>query len=259
MKQSYVLAISSYAVHGTASLKTLITLLGDKILPVPSIMLNGLTNMQLVRKFETPFAELLTGTFELAENRGLELILYIGYLGKADQADIILTLLGTYKSLIKTVIIDPVCGDHGRKYVPDEVIAQWPKLIRIADLAFPNLTELKILTGNKPDDSLTTEPYAEQFARLYPKTKLVLTSVTPTPDTIGIAVYGDEAYNYALNLLPKNYGGSGDAFLSLFILNHYYKNLTFNDALKLAADQTYQMIKNSIEKGSDDLLLAQLD
>jgi pyridoxal/pyridoxine/pyridoxamine kinase len=60
---------------------------------------------------------------------------------------------------------------------------------------------------------------------------------------------------YIHPILPKNFGGSGDAFLSLFILNHFYKGHLFNDALKLAADQTYRIIKNSIEKESDDLLL----
>ena len=59
MKTPHILAISSFAVHGTASLKTFITILGEKILPVPSLMLNGLTNMALVKKLDIHFKELL--------------------------------------------------------------------------------------------------------------------------------------------------------------------------------------------------------
>jgi len=77
VKIPHTLAISSFAVHGTASLKTFISLLGDKILPVPSLLLNGLTNMTMVKKFDTPFRELLQSTFEVAVNRELDLILYI--------------------------------------------------------------------------------------------------------------------------------------------------------------------------------------
>ena len=254
VKQPYVLAIGSFAVHGTASLKTFITFLGDKILPVPSLMLNGLTNMSLVKKFDMPFRELLQSTLELALNRELELIVYIGYLGKAGHANVILELLDTYSGIIKTIITDPVCGDHGRSYVPDEVIKEWPSIIKRSDMVFPNFTELKILTGFKPGDEQPVEACAEKFKQLFPHTKLVVTSVK-NDDQMAIHSYGNEVYEYQHPALPKNYGGSGDAFLALFILNHYYKHLSFKDALKLAADQTYHIIKNSIDGDSDDLLL----
>ena len=161
MKQPYVLAISSFAVHGTASLKTFITVLGGKILPVPSLVLNGLTNMAIIKKLEIPFKELLQSSFDLAVYRQMDLILYIGYLGNAEQADIILEMINTYRSHIKTIITDPVCGDHGRAYVPAEVIAKWPALIRVSDMVFPNVTELKILTGNPPDGNQNAETYIE--------------------------------------------------------------------------------------------------
>jgi pyridoxal/pyridoxine/pyridoxamine kinase len=255
LKPPFVLAISSFAVHGTASLKTFITILGEKVLPVPSLMLNGLTDMALVKKFDTPFKELLQSSLDLAVNRDLDLILYIGYLGKAEQADIILEMIGQYRSCIKTIITDPVCGDHGRTYVPDEVIEKWPSIVSQSDIVFPNQTEIKILTGNKPDATQETNYYIAQFNQRFPNTKLVVTSIKTGEDTIGIHLAGDNRYMYTHQVLPKNFGGSGDAFLSLFILNHFYKGLSFNDALKLAADQTYRIIKSSIEKGSDDLLL----
>jgi pyridoxine kinase len=254
MKSPYILAISSYAVHGTASLKTFTTILGEKILPVPSIMLNGLTNMSLVRKFDTPFKELLKSTFELAVDRKLDVILYVGYLGKAEQADIILQMIDTYRKIIRSVIVDPVCGDNGRKYVPDEVIAQWPKLIRKADMVFPNMTEIKILTGHQTDEEREPVYYIEKFTKLFPHTQMVITSVR-TGDQIGVEAYGNETYSYSQPVLPRNYGGSGDAFLALFLVYHFYKQADFCDSLKMAAIQIYRIIKNSIENESDDLIL----
>ena len=259
MKIPYTLAISSFAVHGTASLKTFITILGEKILPVPSLVLNGLTNMALVKKLDIPFKELLQGTFELAENRDLDLILYIGYLGKAEHADVILEMIDTYRSRIKIIITDPVCGDHGRAYVPGEVIDKWPSIVGISDLVFPNITELKILTGHQPDDNGDIGNYIGKFKSLFTHPKLVITSIKNDDDSIGIRYCGDEDYNYSHQVLPKNYGGSGDAFLALFILNRFYKEMGLKAALKLAADQTYLLIKNSIDKGSDDLTLSALE
>ena len=255
MKIPHTLAISSFAVHGTASLKTFITVLGERILPVPTLMLNGLTNMALVKKLDVPFKELLQGTFDLAIARDLDLILYIGYLGKAEHADIILEMITTYRSHIKTIITDPVCGDHGRTYVPEDIVAQWPRIIGVSDLVFPNLTELKILTGHQPYDNEDTGAYVEQFKQLFPKTQMVVTSIKPDDDNIGFEFHGSETYSYSHNALSKNYGGSGDAFVALFILNRFYKQMDFNNALILAADQTYQIIKNSMDKGSDDLIL----
>ncbi len=254
-KALHVLAISSFAVHGTASLKTFITMLGDKILPVPSLLLNGLTNMSLVKKFDPPFHELLKGTFELAASRGLDLILYIGYLGKAEQADIIIEMIDTYRDSIKTIITDPVCGDHDRTYVPPEVIDQWPKIISRSDIAFPNITELKILTGHNPDDLNSSEKYVKKFTALFTNTKLVVTSIKKSSNSTGIEVYGEDPFLYELPILEKNFGGTGDALVSQFIVNHFYKLLPFNEALRLATDQTHSLIKNSIDEGSDDLIL----
>ncbi len=253
-KTPYVLAIGSFAVHGTASLKTFITILGEKILPVPSLLLNGLTNMVLVKKFEPPFRDLLQSSFELAVNRDLELILYIGYLGSGEQADIILDMIDAFRGNIKWIITDPVCGDHGRIYVSPGVIDRWPAIIRLSDMVFPNLTELRLLAGFDLTDDQSFSIYAEQFKKLYPLVKLVLTSAVNGEQT-GIVSFDKEPFEYWHTLLPKSFGGTGDAFVALFILNHFYRGLTFNEALKLAADQTYRIIENSLKRHSNDLML----
>jgi pyridoxine kinase len=255
-KQPHLLAIGSFAVHGVASLKAFTTVLGEKILPVPSIMLNGLTNMSLIKKFDTPFAQLLEGVFELAANRGMELIVYTGYLGKAEQADVIIEMIKKYRHLVRFVITDPVCGDHGRVYVPYEVVGKWPAVIGLSNMVFPNITELRLLTGNRVDGDDSIETCAAKFKQLYPGTELVVTSIKDDENSIGLQSFGDKPYSYSHPVLPRNYGGSGDVFLAYFILYHFYLQHAFNEALKMAADKVYQIIKNSIALGSDDLVLS---
>jgi len=254
MKPPLVLAVSSYAVHGTASLKTFITILGEKILPVPSLLLNGLTNMSLVRKFDLPFSDLLESTLALAAHRERDLLLYVGYLGAPAQAEILTEAVARYRPIIKTIIVDPICGDHGRTYVPPEVIAQWPTILALADLAFPNLTELKILTGHPPEDHQSLEEYVQKFQFSFPTTDLVVTSVI-NGSLSGIEAFGKIRYGHYQPTLNISYGGTGDAMVAQFIAHHYFKQYKFTDALQRAVDQTHQLIHHSITQGSDDLIL----
>jgi pyridoxine kinase len=135
------------------------------------------------------------------------------------------------------------------------VIAQWPKIISKSDITFPNITELKILTGHTPDEMLPLEKYVQTFVALFPTTKLVVTSIKKSQGSTGVEVFGDEPFFYDQPTLDRNYGGTGDALVSQFIVNHFYKGLAFNKALQLATDQTYYLIKNSINKGSNDMIL----
>ena len=255
MKKLFTLAIGSFAVHGTASLKTFTHTLGEHILPVPSVLLNGLTNMQLVKRFDTPFQALLEGSFELAVHRNVDLILYIGYLGNAQQAVIIKEAIEKYRPIIKTIITDPVCGDHGRAYVSAEVIEQWPSLIEQSDFTFPNLTELKILTNQLPEKVGEAEVFIQDFKNRFPHTHLVATSIPFENDTIGIKVFGEEMFSYAQKQQSKHFGGTGDALVAHFILYHYYRHLPFGEALKKAVNRVAFLMEQSIAAGSSDLLL----
>ena len=255
MKPLFTLAIGSFAVHGTASLKTFTHTLGEHILPVPSVLLNGLTNMQLVKRFDTPFKELLEGSFELAVHRDVDLLLYIGYLGNAQQAVIIKEAIQKYKPIIKTIITDPVCGDHGRAYVSKEVIEQWPSLIEQSDFTFPNLTELKILTNQLPEKVGEADVFIQDFITRFPQTNLIATSIPFENDALGIKVFGKEVFTYSQKQQPKHFGGSGDALVAHFILYHYYKHLSFEEALKKAVDRVAFLMQHSIAAGTTDLLL----
>lgn len=252
------LAISSFAVHGTASLKTFISILGDRILPVPTLLLNGLTNMNMVNKIEYPFEELLKSTFELAEYRKLKLIIYIGYLGNENQAEIILNYLDKYKSIIKTIIVDPVSGDNGKLYVSETITEKWPMIIQIADFVFPNFTEIQYFTQNLDPYKVTPVNLIDKFKVLFPKPTLVLKSMEMDQNRIGVLVHGKDNFNYSLNKIPKMFGGTGDLFLSLFILFHFYKKDNLKLAIMKAVDNTHFVIKESFENNSDDLLINSL-
>jgi pyridoxine kinase len=260
MQNLYTLAINSFAVHGTASLKTIIRVLGSRVLPVPSLLLNGLTNMPIVRKVDLPFRDLLQSTLDLVVHRNQRVILYIGYLGKAEHADDILDMVQQYRSHIHLILTDPISGDHGRAYVPPEIIHRWPDLIRHSDFVFPNLTEIKLLCGHEPNGTETPKFYVSRFQELFPKVQLVVTSLQLDDHGIGVQWHGgDKPFTYSHPVLTKNYGGSGDTFLALFILFHFYRQMSMEESLKAAADQTYHIIGHSIRQGAEELILDDLE
>ena len=142
-----ILAVHSFAIHGTASMKAVISLLGTRVLPVPSLYLTGLTNIPGIIKTQTAFEELFMGCLQLSQSRKEALILYIGYLGSKEQVDCILKGIEAYRDIIIEIVVDPVSGDHGKTYVDMEVWKAWPQLLYQADWALPNYTELKLHAG----------------------------------------------------------------------------------------------------------------
>ncbi len=247
-----VLCIHSLAVHGTASLKVVMNLLGTRVLPVASLYLSGLTNLPHVIKTEVDFAPLLRHSFALARTLEERLLVYVGYLGHASQTQLICQCLDEYADLIEGIIVDPVSGDHGRAYVPQEVIAAWPLLLERADWALPNFTELQLLSG------LSSEEPAElldHFQIRFPRLNLLATSL-PHPDQLRMCLlYQRQQQEYVHERLHPNYGGTGDYFATRFIEGLYFEQKTPLLAMTQASQNTLACLRRSINAGSRDLIL----
>lgn len=251
--QLKVLAIHSFAIHGTASMKVMLSLLGSYLLPVPSLLLTGLTNMPGHVKSSIEFEKLLKGSFQLARDNYQRLIVYIGYLGNASQADIILSVINEYKDIIETIIVDPVSGDHGRIYVPKEVIAVWPRLLVEADWAFPNYTELQLLSGVEREELTAPRVYLDAFSERYPNLSFLATSL-PDQAEIGVYIYHEGVGTvYRHERLPRFFGGTGDVFGALFIKHYWLQQVSLEFSVKYAAEETYKYIERSTDAQSNEL------
>lgn len=250
-----LLLIHSMAVHGTASMKAMTTILGSRVLPVPSLWLTGLTNIPGHQKFAPPFEEMLMGSLEIARNRGETLVLYVGYLGQKKQVDIILRAIETYRDIIRMVMVDPVSGDHDRLYVPREIAAEWPRLLLKADWAFPNFTELKVHAGIGLHENIGEEEVLKDFGQRYPQLSFVVTSLERA-DKMGILLrHKAESREYQHEKLSRYFGGTGDVFAAYFIKKFLFKQSTPWESLTYAADKTLNCIRQSIKSGNDFLAI----
>ena len=232
----------------------MLSLLGTKVLPIPSLYLTGLTNLPDIRKYEVPFAELLRGSLELARLREERLWLYVGYLGTPEQGATIMALRDEYADLIEGTIVDPVSGDHGRTYVPAEVIVVWPRLLAVADWAFPNYTELQLHSG-LPVGQHEPQQYLRAFRERFPQLNFIATSL-PAKNAMGLHLQqGQTAHRYVHPRLPKHYGGTGDVFASHFLQRYLYQEMSAPQAMREAAEATQASIRQAIAAGSPDLML----
>lgn len=257
-----VLCVHSFAVHGTASLKAILGILGTRVLPVPSLYLSGLTNIDGFVKTEVEFEKLWLSSLALARSRKERLILYIGYLGCSSQAKIILDGIEAYQDILETIVVDPVSGDQGRIYVPDEVLEVWPDLLEKANWAFPNYTELQLFSRLKATANQAPKPYLQAFRERFPALSFVVTSLPQIPEQdsaqreVGVGLFHqNQKYLFQHTEVKAHYGGTGDVFVAYFIMHAFFEKYSFHEAMEKAALNTLRIIENSLHEGSPDLIL----
>jgi pyridoxine kinase len=146
-------------------------------------------------------------------------------------------------------VLDPVMGDHGKLYPAFDLnyVNEMKRLVRVADIVVPNLTEACFLTGSE---------YKTQYDENYIKDiviklkqlgakKVVLTGVSYKEGMIGIVVYEDDFKYYEHEKIPQNYHGTGDIFSSTLIASYLNSKDLFS-ASKFAAHFVVDCINKTI-------------
>ncbi|MEL6254396.1 MAG: bifunctional hydroxymethylpyrimidine kinase/phosphomethylpyrimidine kinase [Bacteroidota bacterium] len=250
-----ILCVHSFAVHGTASMKAMMSILGTRILPVPSLYLSGLTNIAGFVKTELAFEELFFSSLDIAKRRKEKIILYVGYLGNSQQSEVILQGLEEYEEIIEHVFVDPVSGDHGKLYVPQDVLETWPRLLEKADWAFPNYTELCLLTGKTEGELLSSQEALSAFQERFPNLSFVATSL-PAENQIKLGlIHEEDMMLFQHKRVDAHYGGTGDVFAAFFLFFAFLKKMPHGNAMEKAAMETLRIIERSQAVQSPDLLI----
>lgn len=241
-----VLTINSLPAHGTAGLKMTMGVLGAHALPVPTVLLSGTGNTENHKRFDVPFKEHLLSTLELAIQQGHSLIVYIGYLGNAQQAEIIQNILQEYKEVIQFVLVDPVCGDNERLYVDLEIAHSWSSLLCMADLATPNITELAYLCGNDVSTAYTSiTNNTLLFKNKFPNLDFILTGCIDDANIVNRYYNTGKTIESKHDFIPGHYNGTGDTFASLYILLRFIKGFSIEKSLKMSGKMMECIIRDA--------------
>lgn len=256
-----VIVVSSHVVRGSvgnrASVFALETL-GCPVWAVPTICLPWHPGHGFATRIVPPAAEFS------AMMRDLEGAAWIGevgavlsaYLGDAAQADAVASLVRAVKQKNPDAIYlcDPILGDRGGLYVPEEVArAQRDRLMPLADIATPNRYELAWMAGNRLD---TLESVFAAAAKAGPETMLVTSAPTPIPGRIAnLLISPHEALVAEHTTIEKHYSGTGDLAAALFI-GWLLKGASPAQALSKATASVHEALERASERNADEMLLA---
>lgn len=175
---------------------------------------------------------------------------YTGYLGSIRQVKYVQDLINVHSAENAKTIIDPVMGDNGKFYPAFGMpfVEAMKTLVAKADVVLPNITEASLLTGLEYRDEYD-ESYIRELlsgvSKIGAKT-VVITSVSYSPETTGVAVLHQGEYRYYEHRkIPKNCHGTGDIFASVFS-GALTRGIELFEAVKIAADFTLKSIENTL-------------
>lgn len=175
---------------------------------------------------------------------------YTGYLGSAEQTELVLKAIELIKKPKCLIAVDPVMADDGRLYggfSPDFPI-HMRKLCRKADIITPNITEAALLLGEEYISPPHTEEYIGRLVKgLYELTEslIVLTGVSFNSRQIGVACFGGEKTEYIFSeRINASYPGTGDVFAST-LTAALMNGKSLNAAAQIAVNFTCNAIRRT--------------
>lgn len=149
--------------------------------------------------------------------------LYCGFLGNEEQIDIVREFVEMFRPPL--FLLDPVMGDHGRAYssITETHVQKMKKLLPLADIITPNITEACLLTGTPWKDGEWTmqelSGLCERLASLCLKdsvgASIVITGIRHGDSLVNF-LWDDGVYTtVATPIAGASRPGTGDIFASI--------------------------------------------
>ena len=151
MEVKRIAAVNDLSGFGRCSLTVSIPILsamGFQVCPLPTAVLSAHTGYPnpVVRDFTAD----MEGFLNHWESLGLTFACgYTGYLGNEQQADVLEPFLRRLRDQGALRLVDPAMADNGKMYssCTPVMVKAMARLVSLANVATPNLTELCLLTG----------------------------------------------------------------------------------------------------------------
>ena len=175
-----------------------------------------------------------------------------GFLGSARQIQIVKEFIREFSKEKTQIIIDPVMGDYGKLYptYTEELCQEMKKLVSLADIVTPNLTECCKLTDVSYKDTgwKKKELYsmAEQLSEQGPE-KVVITGIRQG-EFIANYIYekGKEPKMIRTHRVGTERSGTGDVFAAVIAADSI-NGVPFDKSVRKASGFVKKCILKSIE------------
>lgn len=174
-------------------------------------------------------------------------VIYSGFLGSTKQIKIVESFINNNPNSF--VIVDPVLGDNGILFpiFDNDDVYEMKKLISMADLITPNITEANLLLGRKIDDFSYDDSelikLCKELSILGPK-YIIITGYVEN-DTINNICYDSSNGNFlkiGSEFNEVSFSGTGDIFTSI-VTALIARNFKLDESVKIATDFIYESVK----------------
>lgn len=176
--------------------------------------------------------------------------IYSGFLASRDQIDHCKYFFESYKSALK--VVDPVMADNGKPYktCTPEHMKDMVRLVNIADIITPNVTEAAILLGEEPYQPELTVSKAKSFlVRLSEKGPKIVVITSVFSDgaycNIGYEREHSKFWKVKYKQINASYPGTGDVFASVLT-----GSILRGDSLPIAMNRATAFLELAIKTTS---------
>ena len=257
-----VIVISSHVVRGTVGNRAAVfalETLGHPVWALPTVILpwhpgRGRSTRVTIQAddFDAIVSDLVAAPW-----RGEVKAVLSGYFGSAAQARSVARLVEALREENPDLLYmcDPVCGDEGGLYVPEETAATLrDRLIPLASVATPNRFELAWLSGAPLESNAA---FVEAALALGPPRMLVTSAVPLMAGSTGnLYLSGRAALMAEHRLVPNPPNGTGDLLAAIF-LSRLMEGLPEERALMMASASVFEIVARTAKRGADELTLEQ--
>ena len=262
-KTPLVATINDLSGYGHCALTVampILSVMGFQCCPLPTAILSNHTG------YESYFFQDFTANMPdyLAEWRKLELnfaAVYTGFLGSEQQADVVGSFIHDVKSQAgekqPLIFVDTGLGVNGKPYITftPEICESMKKLVRMADVITPNITEACLLLnrdycGERIDETAALK-LVKELASLG-SAQVVLTGVRSKAGMLANLAFDAEQNHFYWVEEPAvepYYNGAGDVF-SAVLCGSLLAGLDMQSALEKSAFFVYLAAKDTAAAGS---------
>lgn len=182
---------------------------------------------------------------------------YTGFVGSIEQLSILVTVFEKLKNSNTKIFVDPVMADNGELYkiFPKDFPKDMKKLVSLADVTMPNITEACLLLDKTYEPGPHSEGYITELLlgiKALGAKNVVLTGVQFGTGKVGAACLCSDGKqtSYMLDIVEGYYHGTGDVFGSALV-SAMTKGFDLTASAAIAADFTVGAILRTKKAGTD--------
>ncbi len=255
-RQKKIALINDYSGFGRCSVAVqlpIISTMHVQCCPIPTSIFSNHTGFP--EFYYSDFTEHMPSYIDMWDKLDLHFKgICTGFLGSSEQIGIVTDFIKRFRREDTTVLVDPVMGDYGNTYptYTEKMCREMIRLVSLADIATPNLTEACILTGTPYKDKwklAELQSLAEAVADLG-VSKLVITGIPQRSFLCNLCLDRTkkeaEMHLFKTHKVGTSRSGTGDIF-SAILAADAVNGVEFSVSVKKASKFIKKCIMRAVE------------